>query len=362
MSTAIAHRELEIPSVGVDEERWIALVERDRTQDGQFVFAVVTTGVYCRPSCGARRPLRKNVRFFNEPQAAERAGFRACRRCRPKDIPTQALLAENARVYLDAHPHERKTLAQLATEMGVSASHLQRTFTQAYGVSPRTYQAALRLDSAKRNLRRGRDVTYSLHEAGYGSSSRFYDQARGELGMPPASYRRGGEGLTIDYTVVPHLTGLLLLAATQYGICAANLGNDVSALEAALQSEFPNAKLERDDTLTHHMLASAVEAIRDQQTAAVSLDAEGTPFQRQVWTALRSVPAGETRSYADIAAQIGRPEAVRAVAGACASNPVAILIPCHRVVRADGEPGGYRWGVERKRALLAAEVRGALSE
>lgn len=356
MSTAIAHHEHQETSVQADEARWDALVARDRAQDGRFVFAVTTTGVYCRPSCGARRPLRSNVRFYDDPEGAERAGFRACRRCHPKEVPAQAALAEGARAWLDAHPDERTSLGELAGVMGVSPSHLQRTFARAYGLSPRAYQAALRLDAAKRSLRRGHDVTYALHEAGYGSSSRFYDQARAELGMPPVTYRRGGEGVEISYTVVPHLAGHLLLAATETGICAASLGDDPAVLEAALRTEFPQATLQRDEDARSEALAGALAQIRGSESTPVKIDAMGTPFQRDVWAALRTIPAGETRSYAEIASQIGRPEAVRAVAGACASNPVAVLIPCHRVVRADGEPGGYRWGVDRKRALLASEV------
>ena len=358
MSTAMANYEQQESTARVDDERWNALVERDRAQDGQFVFAVITTGVYCRPSCGARRPLRQNVRFFDAPERAERAGFRACRRCHPKEVTAQAMLATNARDWLDAHTGERTSLSELARELGVSPSHLQRTFTRAFGVSPRAYQAAQRLDSAKRSLRRGHDVTYALHEAGYGSSSRFYDQARVELGMPPATYRQGGAGVAISFTLVPHLAGLLLLAATEHGICSASLGDDAAALEAALREEFPQADLTPDHTAEHEVLAAAVAQLRGSASTPVMIDAVGTPFQRQVWGALRTIPAGEIRSYANLAAQIGRPDAIRAVAGACASNPVAVLIPCHRIVRADGEPGGYRWGVDRKRALLASEVRG----
>lgn len=357
MSTASANLESQESATPVEDVRWNALVARDRAQDGRFVFAVITTGVYCRPSCGARRPLRENVRFFDDPQRAERAGFRACRRCHPNEVATQADLSARARSWLDAHPDERTSLSALAASLGASPSHVHRIFTRAYGVSPRAYQAALRLETAKRSLRRGHDVTYALHEAGYGSSSRFYDQARAELGMPPASYRQGGAGVTISYTIIAHSTGLLMLAATDRGICAASLGDDRDVMEAALRGEFPQATLQRDDSCENEFLAAAVSHLRDGDLASVALDAAGTGFQREVWSALRSIPAGETRTYADVATQIGRPGAVRAVAGACSSNPVALLIPCHRVVRADGEPGGYRWGVDRKRALLASEVR-----
>ncbi|MCA9876783.1 MAG: bifunctional DNA-binding transcriptional regulator/O6-methylguanine-DNA methyltransferase Ada [Thermomicrobiales bacterium] len=357
MSSTMTNHNLPDTAANAPEARWHAVLARDTTQDGQFVFAVVTTGVYCRPSCPARRPHRQNVRFFDDPPSAERAGFRACRRCHPKDVSAQERLAERARAWLDAHADERTTLAALASELGASPSHLQRTFSRAYGVSPRAYQAALRLDAAKDNLRRGHEVTYALHAAGYGSSSRFYEQARAELGMPPATYRRGGEGVTIAYTVVPHPTGYLLLAATEQGVCAASLGDDQAHVEHALRREFPHAVLQRDTALSNRFLAAAVAEVRGEGPGAVALDPDGTPFERQVWSALRTVPAGETRSYRDIAVQIGRPGAARAVAAACAANPVALLIPCHRVVRADGEPGGYRWGVDRKRALLAAEVR-----
>ena len=358
MSVAITNLTSQESALPVDDARWNALQTRDRAQDGQFVFAVITTGVYCRPSCGARRPLRSNVRFFDSPGEAERAGFRACRRCRPTAVAAQVALAAGARAWLDAHPDERTSLDELAGVMGVSPSHLQRTFTRAYGVSPRTYQAALRFDTAKRGLRHGHDVTHALHEAGYGSSSRFYEQARTALGMPPATYRRGGAGVVISYIVVSHLSGHMLLAATQHGICAASLGDDPAEMEADLRREFPEAILERDDAADNAVLAAALSQVRGGESTPVMLDVMGTPFQRGVWSALRTIPAGETRSYGEIASQIGRPDAVRAVAGACASNPLAVLIPCHRVVRADGEPGGYRWGAERKRALLASEARG----
>ncbi|MFT4036711.1 MAG: bifunctional DNA-binding transcriptional regulator/O6-methylguanine-DNA methyltransferase Ada [Thermomicrobiales bacterium] len=340
-----------------DDERWQAVLERDRARDGEFVTAVLTTGIYCRPSCPARHPFRQNVRFYDDPQGAERAGFRPCLRCRPREVSAQRQLAQAAREWLDAHPAERTNLTELAEAMGVSTSHLQRTFTREIGVSPRAYQASLRLETAKRQLRDGAGVTQALYDAGYGSSSRFYEQAGAELGMLPASYRKGGAGVTIAYVIEPMAGGSLLLAATDRGVCAATLGDDVGELEAALRAEFPLAEIRRDAGSEHPVLAATVEQLRRGSGAVAPLDVAGTPFQRNVWAALRAIPAGDTRSYGDVAAALGQPGAVRAVASACAANPVAVLIPCHRVVRADGESGGYRWGAERKRALLAAERR-----
>ncbi len=339
------------------DDRWQAVVSRDRGRDGEFVFAVSTTGIYCRPSCPARRPRPENVSFFADSAAAERAGFRACRRCRPKSgLSSQEELVARATTWLDAHVEERVSLPRLAAALGVSAGHLQRTFSRVTGVSPRMYAAARRLESAKSRLRDGADVTSALHAAGYGSSSRFYAQARSALGMTPTSYKRGGEGMTVNYAITGSPIGRVLVAATERGICAVSLGEDDAALEQSLAAEYPRATIRRDDDALRPYVDSVLAHLRDRTPlAALPLDVVGTPFQHEVWHAIRAIPAGERRTYGQIAATLGNPNGARAVARACATNPAALVIPCHRVVRGDGGAGGYRWGAERKQALLANE-------
>jgi AraC family transcriptional regulator, regulatory protein of adaptative response / methylated-DNA-[protein]-cysteine methyltransferase len=340
-----------------DDERWQAVQRRDRNRDGQFVLAVRTTGIYCRPSCPARQPKRENVRFYLDADAAERAGFRPCKRCKPRAplAPHEAMVAR-ATAWLDEHLEERVTLGRLAAAVGVSPAHLQRTFTEVTGVSPRQYVAAKRLEGAKTRLRRGDEVGAAIFGAGYGSSSRFYAQARASLGMSPASYRRGGEGATIRYATAQTAFGPVLVAATERGVCAVSLGENEEGLEETLREEFPRATIERDVGAVRLHLAAVLAHLRDRSSlATVPLDVQATPFQGRVWAALRAIPPGERRTYGDVAAALGDPGAARAVASACASNPVAIVIPCHRVVRGDGGAGGYRWGFGRKEALLTAE-------
>jgi AraC family transcriptional regulator of adaptative response/methylated-DNA-[protein]-cysteine methyltransferase len=352
-------RTQETPAALADD-RWQAVMSRDRGRDGDFVFAVSTTGIYCRPSCPARRPRRKHVSFFADPATAERAGFRACRRCRPKAaVSSQEELVARAITWLDAHVEERVTLPRLAAALGVSPGHLQRTFTRVTGVSPRMYAAARRLESAKTRLRDGADVTSALHASGYGSSSRFYAQARSALGMTPTSYRRGGEGMTMNYATADSPIGRLLVAATERGICAVSIGEDDDALEQSLTAEYPRATIRRDDDGLRPYVDSIVAHLRDRTPlTALPIDVVGTPFQHEVWQALRTIPAGERRTYGQVAASLGNPQGARAVARACAANPAALVIPCHRVVRGDGSSGGYRWGAERKQAILASEVTG----
>src|SRR5215213_10691875 len=339
------------------DDRWQAVVNRDRGRDGEFVFAVRTTGIYCRPSCPARRPLPENVTFFADPVAAERAGFRACRRCRPKAVASsQEELVARAITWLEAHGEERVTLPRLAAALGVSPGHLQRTFTRVTGVSPRMYAAARRLELAKSRLRDGADVTSALHASGYGSSSRFYAQARSALGMTPTSYKRGGEGMTMTFATIDSPIGQILVAATERGICAVSIGEDDAALEQSLTAEYPRATIRRDDDALRPYMDSVLTHLRDRTSlSALPLDVVGTPFQHEVWQALRTIPAGERRTYGQIAATLGNPKGARAVARACASNPVALVIPCHRVVRGDGGSGGYRWGAVRKQGILANE-------
>jgi AraC family transcriptional regulator, regulatory protein of adaptative response / methylated-DNA-[protein]-cysteine methyltransferase len=340
-----------------DDERWQAIQQRDRGRDGQFVLAVRTTGIYCRPSCPAKQPNRKNVLFFADADAAERAGFRACRRCAPRAplAPREAMVAR-ATAWLDEHVEDRVTLSRLAEAVGVSPAHLQRTFTDVTGVSPRQYLAARRLENAKTHLRNGEDVTTAIFAAGYGSSSRFYEQARSQLGMSPASYRNGGVGMRIAYAIADSPLGRVLVAGTERGVCSVSLGSQDAALEALLAAEFPHATIRRDDALIRPWLDEVLASLQGRPPLLTfPLDTAGTPFQREVWQELRAIPAGERRTYGEVAARLGKPRAARAVANACAANPVAIVIPCHRVVRGDGRIGGYRWGAERKRALLASE-------
>lgn len=349
-----------VPDESVDASRWAAVVARDRRADGTFVFAVRTTGVYCRPSCSSRQARRENVRFFATPDDAERAGFRACRRCTPRALPESAGAASVARAiaHLEAAGDRVVPLAELAAAVGVSASHLQRTFTRHVGVSPRAWQQARRVEAFKQQLRAGQTVSRAQFEAGYGSSRGAYEGGARAMGMTPASYARGGDGTTIAWTVRASSLGRALVAATDRGVCAVSLGDDDESLAAALAAEFPRAALvRRDDDPRLATLADAVAQVLagGGDPASIPVELRGTPFQVAVWTALRAIPRGETRSYAELAAAIGHPGAARAVARACATNHVAVVVPCHRVVRGTGEVSGYKWGVERKKALLDGE-------
>lgn len=345
-----------------DELRWRDVVARSRAADGAFVYAVTSTGVYCRPSCPSRRPRRDRVRFFPTPATASAAGFRACKRCRPDGLrPTSDATRAVSDVadYLRAHAEEPVSLAALAARVGLSPAHLQRVFTALIGVSPREFQAALRADRFRTALRRGADVTTATYDAGYGSPSRVSARRPTGTGLTPAAYRRGAPGATVTYTVVPSVLGRLLVAATPEGVCAVKLGEDDARLVADLERELPHADV-RPGRGAQGWARAIAEAVR--ATPAVSpdvpMDVRGTAFQWKVWKALLAIPAGETRTYASVATAIGHPRAVRAVAGACAANPVALVVPCHRVVPAAGGTGGYRWGGARKAELLARE-RGA---
>jgi len=342
---------------------WRIVLSRDRRYDGAFVYAVRSTGIYCRPSCPSRRPRRQQVDFFPVPEVAERAGFRPCRRCHPGDAPAPdpgVPLVRTVCQLIDAHPDRPARLSALSARTGVSTHRLLRTFQRVLGISPRQYRDARRLDRFKAELRSRRRVSPALYEAGYGSTSRVYERAHAQLGMTPATYSRGAPRTRIAYTVVPCALGRLLVATTERGICRVGLGSGAEELEAGLRAEFPAAELRRD----RRALAAAVGAILRYldgraEPLDLPLDVRATAFQRRVWEALRRIPYGATRSYGDVARAIGRPTAVRAVARACATNPVALLIPCHRVVSADGGPSGYRWGVARKRTLLEREQAAA---
>jgi AraC family transcriptional regulator of adaptative response/methylated-DNA-[protein]-cysteine methyltransferase len=340
------------------DTRWTAVMARDRAADGRFVYAVRSTGVYCRPSCPSRRPTRSAVDFFPGGVEARAAGYRACKRCRPDETAGDPWVERIRRacVYLsnvDGHP----TLETLARRVGGSPYHLQRSFKRIVGMTPREYVDARRLDKVKRRLRQGDDVTSALVSAGFSSPSRFYEGGGHRLGMPPSSYRKGGAGATIAFATRPTPVGVLLLAATERGVCAIAMGDNAAALRRALAEEFPAATLVQDATRLDPWLTRAMDHVSGWSPSLdLPLDVRATAFQWQVWSALARIPRGQTRSYAQVAAAIGRPSAARAVARACASNPVALAIPCHRVVPAAGGIGGYRWGRKRKAALLAAEA------
>ena len=341
-----------------DTARWAAVVAHNRDADGLFVYAVHSTGVYCRPSCPSRRPRRERVSFFETTADARRAGFRACRRCHPDATAAVDPWVDKIRracVYLtnvDGHP----SLARLAARLGGSPYHLQRNFKRLVGVSPREYAEAVRLRKVKRRLRAGEDVTGAMFEAGYGSSSRFYERAAPKLGMSPTTYRRGGAGMSIQYAIVDSPLGRLLVASTSRGVCAVAMGSSDAELARALAREYPAATIAIDTgALSKWTTAILAHLAGREPRLDLPLDVRATAFQWQVWQALAAIPYGETRTYRDLAAAIGRPRAVRAVARACAANPAALAIPCHRVVSADGSTGGYRWGAARKKALLRRE-------
>ena len=337
------------------QNKWQQILARDARQDGSFVFAVRTTGVYCRPSCPSRRPRRDSVEFFADPSEAERAGYRACLRCKPTQISEQAQYVLRARQVLD-RAEGVVTLAQLSKRLGLSPFHLQRLFKRATGLSPREYQSARRMQHVKTQLRKGEDVTTALYDAGFSSPSRLYENSTQQLGMTPGTYRRGGAGATITFAIAPTTLGRMLVAATERGLCAVRFGENAPELERDLREEFHAAELHRDDAAMGRYIEPLLSNLRGENTTVdLPLDVLATAFQKKVWETLRQIPRGETRSYTDVAREIGDPNAVRAVARACASNPVAIAVPCHRVVRSDGELAGYRWGLERKRKLLEAE-------
>jgi len=335
--------------------QWQQVVARDARQDGRFVFAVRTTGVYCRPSCPSRRPRRDSVEFFATPNEAERAGYRACLRCKPTEVSSQAQYVARACRILD-NAEGVVTLPGLSKQIGLSPFHLQRLFKRATGLSPREYQSARRMQHVKHGLRKGDDVTTALYDAGFGSSSRLYEKAPQHLGMTPGEYQRGGAGAKITFAITPSPLGRLLVAATGRGLCAVRFGEHAAELERDLRAEFHAAELHRDDAAMKPYLDPLLGVIRGENTVIdLPLDVRATAFQIKVWNRLRQIPRGETRSYSDIAREIENPSAVRAVARACASNPVALAVPCHRVVRSNGDLSGYRWGVERKQKLLRQE-------
>jgi AraC family transcriptional regulator of adaptative response/methylated-DNA-[protein]-cysteine methyltransferase len=347
------------PAANSEEVFWRAIRTRDGGYDGLFYYGVRTTGVYCRPSCASRQPKRENVFFFALPEAARQAGFRACLRCRPDETvirDPQAELTQSLCRLIDQHLEEPLNFAALSARVKLSQFHLQRLFKKLMGITPRQYAEARRADLFKTRVKGGQSVTEAMYEAGYGSSSRLYEKAASQLGMTPATYRKGGKGMKIIYTIAECPLGLLLVAVTDRGICSVTLGEKGDELIGDLRAEFPQAVIERDETSLRAQVNALLAHLAGQEPHPdLPLDMQGTAFQKRVWEELRRIPYGQTASYGEVARRIGRPTATRAVARACATNPAALVTPCHRVVRENGELGGYRWGVERKRQLLEKE-------
>jgi len=351
------------PAPYTDEEtRWNAVVQRDRQADGAFVYGVATTGIYCRPGCPSKLPNRENVRFFDTWEEAERAGFRPCKRCSPSasrpPAPHLEIIRRACRLIEDAD--EPPTLQALADTVGLSPAYFHRRFKEIVGVTPKQYAVQQRINRMQGTLQASPTVTEAIYASGFASSSRFYADATQTLGMHPSDYRNKGAGIQIRFATVPCYLGWLLVAATAKGICAIIFADTPEDLEKSLQARFPKAEFTKGDSEFTTWVAQVLDFLESPQEGLhLPLDIQGTAFQRRVWAALQEIPVGETASYSDIAARIGNPKASRAVAQACAANPVAVAIPCHRVVRRDGSLGGYRWGKERKRLLLEQEAEKA---
>jgi AraC family transcriptional regulator of adaptative response/methylated-DNA-[protein]-cysteine methyltransferase len=338
--------------------RWMAVRSRNPEFDGVFYFGVQTTGIFCRPSCSSRSPKRENVSFFETPAEAEVAGFRACLRCKPtrEYFPgPAAMLVTRAFEILRSDEDEIPTIDDLANRLEVSSGHLQKTFKAVLGLSPKEVTDMMRIESFKNNVKRA-DVTTSLYDSGFGSSRSLYEKAGEKLGMTPAIYKKGGKGMKIRYTIADSPLGKLMVAATERGICAVSFGDDDESLRSELSDEFFAAEIEESDKDLKDAVRAIVKSLDGEKTIlTLPLDLHATAFQMRVWSELRKIPYGETRSYAQVAKALGNPNAVRAVARACATNPVALVNPCHRVIGSDGKLSGYKWGIERKKALLDKE-------
>lgn len=347
------------------DPRWLAVVTKNKDLDGEFVFAVKTTGIYCRPSCPAKTAKRQNVAFFDTTQLAQAAGFRACKRCKPDGIsPEHARNDWVARAcQLMQHSATPLTLPALATQLGMSPHHLHRVFKATTGVTPKDYQQALLKGRLVKALDKPQTITDAIYDAGFNSSGRFYDGADALLGMTPSSFRSGGQGVGIRYAVEPCALGVILVAATARGVCAIEFGDSAHDLLARTRKRFPHAAFQPADAQFQQWLGQVLRCIEQPRSLHprslkdLPLDIQGTVFQQRVWKALQDIPAGQTESYAQVAQRIGQPTAVRAVAQACAANQLALAIPCHRVVRSDGSLSGYRWGIARKAELLAREAK-----
>lgn len=355
MRTVFETSESSVPPQ-VAERYWNATLRRDARSDGAFFFAVRSTQIYCRPSCPARRPLRSNTLFFQTPREAEREGYRPCRRCRPNEIPEAVRIVKRAAQILESDLDQPVNVGMLAKTLSVNVDTLRRAFRQQTGLKPKELAAALRLKKFKALLREGRSITDALYSTGYGSASRVYERSDAHLGMTPATYQKGGKGMKIKYTTAKSSLGEVLVAATERGVSAVYLGDATSKLVEELRAEYPRAEI----TAEKGGFSQWVEEVVARSEGNVPrrelpLDLQATAFQRRVWQELQKIPRGSTRTYGQIARAVGKPRAVRAVARACATNPVSIIVPCHRVVRADGNLAGYRWGLSRKEQLLARE-------
>ena len=341
-----------------DEEKWKAVLSRNESFDGVFVFAVRSTGIYCRPSCPARRPRKEHVAFFPGSIEAEQSGFRPCHRCQPREagLSPKAKLIDQVCKYVEANLQQSLTLAILSRQVGLSPYHFQRTFKRVLGISPRQYVEARRLAKMKRFLRSGETVNNSLYNAGFSSRSRVYENVPGGFGVNPGEFRRGGEGLQIRYGIIDSPLGRLLVAATERGVCGVCIGDSDSFVERSLSEDYPSAILYRSDQGMKEWTGAFAKYFDGQHmTLDLPLDVKATAFQSRVWKIIQSIPFGKTTTYSHIAKELGEPEASRAVAKACATNPVALIIPCHRVIGKDGSLRGYRWGKKRKQTLLKFE-------
>jgi AraC family transcriptional regulator of adaptative response/methylated-DNA-[protein]-cysteine methyltransferase len=344
-----------------NRDYWQAILERNRAFDGKVVYGVRSTGIYCRPSCPSKKPNYETVVLFARPELAEQAGFRPCRRCQPdRNIVgnPKVELARRVCRYIEAHLEDRVSLEVLSRHFAVSPAHLQRSFTSTVGLSPREYAENCRMNRIKDGLRKGASIAASLYDAGYASSSQLYGKAPAQLGMTPSTYKKGGRGIHIAYATSRCRLGYVLVAATERGICAVQLGDSEAQLEEGLRMDFAGAKIERDDAALLGWVERILHHLEGQEPhldLPLDVDIRATAFQRRVWQALQEIPYGSTRSYAQIANAIGQPRAVRAVGRACATNPTALLVPCHRATQSNGGLGGYRWGTHRKRAILAQE-------
>lgn len=343
------------------DAQYAAIRGNDPAADGNFLYAVTTTRIFCRPSCISRVPRRENIRIFAGADAALAAGFRPCKRCQPDKAPEADPRLERARALIDrrlADGEPAPSLAELAAVAHMGATHLQKRFAAAYGVSPRGYAEARRVATLKQELRNGSGVTEAIYGAGFGAPSRVYEKADRWLGMTPADYRRGGEGLTLTVAIRRTSMGLTLAAESPRGVAALLFGTSAATLLDELQAEFPAARIERNDASGSEIFAALEAVLRGEPVPrSLRLDLRGTPFQIRVWTALQAIPAGQTRSYREIAAELGLPGAARAVGSACGNNIIGVLVPCHRALRSDGSLGGYRWGLKRKERLLAGEKK-----
>jgi len=355
MSQAVTSIRQSVPPQ-VAARYWQATLARDSRADGAFVLAVRSTRIYCRPSCPARRPLRRNVVFFKTREEAERQGFRPCLRCRPNEIAAPVALVQRAAQHLADSSEDGIQLAGLAGQLGTAEATLRRAFLQVTGLKPRELAEAMRVKRFKELLRSGKSITDALYETGYGSSSRVYERSNAQLGMTPATYRKGGKGMKIGYTIANSPLGKVLVGATERGVSAVYLGDAEGKLISELREEYPRAELAPAPDSYQRWVREIVQRIEGKQPRLeLPLDIQATAFQRRVWQELQKIPRGRTRTYSQVARSLGQPKAVRAVARACATNPVSIVVPCHRVIREDGTLAGYRWGLSRKEQLLKQE-------